>query len=81
VACPCDAAGLWHVCALSWICEKNHIKKNCYHPQYFKGKNYKAIFSTSPILKKNWQKQLWKKIKKEDDNFGRKKSKKQIIKK
>jgi hypothetical protein len=43
---------LWHVCVLSWICEKNHIKKNCYHPQYFKGKNYKTIFPTSSILKK-----------------------------
>jgi hypothetical protein len=52
VTCPRDAAGLWHVCVLLWICEKNHIKKNCYHPQYFKGKNYKTIFPTSSILKK-----------------------------
>jgi len=58
VTCSCDAAGL---CIIVDLKEKSY-KKKCYHPQYFKGKNYKAIFSTSSILKKqNWQKQLWKK--------------------
>ena len=68
---------LVHYCG---FVKKNHIKKNCYHPQYFKGKNYKAIFSTSSILKKKSTKTIikkkTKKCKKEDDNFGRKKSKK-----
>ena len=27
MTCSRDAASLWHACALSWICEKNHIKK------------------------------------------------------
>ena len=29
-----------------------HMKKNCCNPQYFQGKNCKAKFSTSLILKK-----------------------------
>jgi hypothetical protein len=85
VTCPRDAAGLWHVCVLSWICEKNHIKKNCYHPQYFKGKNYKTIFPTSSILKKNkidnYEKKQKKMKKKKMTILEEKKSKKQIIKK
>ena len=28
------------------------MEKNCCNPQYFQGKNYKAKFSTSLILKK-----------------------------
>jgi len=29
------------------------MEKNCYNPQCFQGKNYKAKFLTSLILKKN----------------------------
>ena len=32
--------------------KKNHVGKHCSTPQCFKGKNYKAKFSTSSILKK-----------------------------
>jgi ribosomal protein S3 len=42
--------------ALSWVCEKNkkknYMEKNCCNSQYFQGKNYKAKFSNSSILKK-----------------------------
>jgi len=58
--CPCDVASLWHACALSWVCvknhkkiyKKNHIEKNCCNTQCFQEKNCKAKFSTSLILKK-----------------------------
>jgi hypothetical protein len=57
MSCPRDAAGLWHACASLWICgknnNKNYMEKNCYNPQCFQGKNYKAKFLTSLILKKN----------------------------
>jgi hypothetical protein len=32
--------------------KKNHMEKTCCNPQCFQGKNYKAKFSTSLILKK-----------------------------
>jgi hypothetical protein len=42
--------------ALLWVCEKNkkkiYMEKNCCNSQYFQGKNYKAKFSNSSILKK-----------------------------
>jgi hypothetical protein len=33
------------------IKKRNHMEKNCYNPQCFQGKNYKAKFLTSLILK------------------------------
>jgi hypothetical protein len=45
--CTRDVAGLCIVVDL-W---KNHMEKNCCNPQYFQGKNYKAKFLTSSILK------------------------------
>jgi len=53
----CGLSGLWHACALSWVNLwkknlKNYMKKNCYNSQCFQGKNYKAKFLTSLILKK-----------------------------
>jgi hypothetical protein len=55
MSCPRDAADLWHVCSLSWICgknKKNYMEKNYCNPQCFQGKNYKDKFLTSLILKK-----------------------------
>jgi hypothetical protein len=50
--CPRDAAGLWHACALLWVCRKKYMEKNCCNSQYFQGKKYKAKFATNLILKK-----------------------------
>jgi hypothetical protein len=49
------------------------------HPQCFKEKNYKAKLSTSSILKKNQQKQFWKKTQKKwkKETILRKKKQKQ----
>ena len=35
------------------IKKRNHMEKNCYNPQCFQGKNYKAKFLISLILKKS----------------------------
>ena len=73
--CPCDATGLRHTCALSWVCgkKKSHIEKNRCNPQCFQGINYKAKFSTSLILKKinkdNFEKNHNKKKRKEKKNM------------
>ena len=61
--------------------KKKHVGKHCSNPQYFKEKNYKAKLSTSSILKKiksikTILKKNTKKCKKEEDNFGNKKAKK-----
>ena len=89
MTCLRDAAGLWHVCALLWIYEKNHIKKTVTIHNILKETITKLYSQPTQyyiyIKKQNRQKQLrkknTKKWKKEDDNFGRKKrSKKQKIK-
>jgi len=53
--CPRDAAGLGHICTLSWICGKN--KKQLYGEKLlqsimFSRKNYKDKFLTRLIFKK-----------------------------
>jgi hypothetical protein len=58
VTCPRDAAGLWHACALSWIYEKNHIKKTVTIHNIFKEKITKLYSQQAQYYKKNRQKQL-----------------------
>jgi hypothetical protein len=52
---PClrDAAGLWHVCALSWVCRKKlFLKKTVAIHNVLKEKTYKIKFLASLILTK-----------------------------
>ena len=52
MTCPRDAAVLWHVCVLSWICEKNHIKKIITIHNILKEKTTK-LYSQSAQYQKN----------------------------
>jgi len=49
---PVRCRGLVHYRGFMKQIKKNYMKKNCCNSQYFQGKNYKAKFSNSSILKK-----------------------------
>jgi hypothetical protein len=60
--------------------KKKHVGKHCSNPQCFKEKNSKAKISNSSILKKikstkTILKKKYKKLKKKEDNFGKKRKK------
>ena len=60
MTCPRDVAGLWHACALLWICEKNHIKKTVTIHNILKEKTTKLYSQPVPILKTKSTKTIMK---------------------